>query len=157
MVERNDWSGMLQQIKASPDIPLETIVDEKGYSLVHKAALSSMGKMVKILVEGLEKYYKSVLKLDENKSVERLEKFLNRQNSEGFTPLHFASFRGNVEIIDFLIKKGADYRIVNSQGLSVVHLAAQGDQPKSLCYFRRFGNIEEGKVSETNFLCLTPI
>jgi palmitoyltransferase len=56
---------------------------------------------------------------------------------EGFTALHYASYRGNVELAKLLLDLGADLNAKNSFGLNVLHIAAQGDQPTTLYYFHK--------------------
>lgn len=46
---------------------------------------------------------------------------------DGFTALHFASFRGNITLIKMLLQAGADINAVNNYGINVMHVAAQGD------------------------------
>jgi len=58
---------------------------------------------------------------------------------DGFTALHYASFNGNKEMIELLIKHGADVKAVNNQGINMLHVACQGDQPFSVAYFIRAG------------------
>lgn len=43
----------------------------------------------------------------------------------GQTPLHWASKRGNKEIVDFLIKKGADFDAVDVLGRSALQFAVK--------------------------------
>ena len=43
---------------------------------------------------------------------------------ENWTPLHYASFRGNLDAIYTLIKAGADISLINANGLNVMHAAA---------------------------------
>lgn len=50
-----------------------------------------------------------------------------KTSKDNFTALHYASFRGNVDICDLLIDRGADYTLKNLYGLNVIHIAAQGD------------------------------
>ena len=52
-----------------------------------------------------------------------------RTNKDKFSALHYSSFRGNIDICKVLIELGADINVLNQHGLSVVHIAAQGDQP----------------------------
>lgn len=59
-----------------------------------------------------------------------------KTEEDGFTALHFASFRGNIALIKLLMKNGADMYIRNNFGINVMHVAAQGDQPISLFYFK---------------------
>jgi palmitoyltransferase len=48
---------------------------------------------------------------------------------EGFSCLHYAVFRGNYNLVILLENNGADIHQVNHQGLTVLHIAAQGDSP----------------------------
>lgn len=43
--------------------------------------------------------------------------------------MHYAVFRGNSTLAFFLESQGADIYVVNKQGLTVLHIAAQGDSP----------------------------
>lgn len=49
------------------------------------------------------------------------------KNEEGFTALHFASFNGNAKTIRMLVKNRANIHAKNLQGISMMHVAAQGD------------------------------
>ena len=60
----------------------------------------------------------------------------NKTEEDGFTALHFASFRGNLTLIKLLMKNGADMYIRNNFGINVMRVAAQGDQPISMFYFK---------------------
>jgi ankyrin repeat protein len=44
-----------------------------------------------------------------------------------FTPLHFASFNGNIDAIETLVEFGADIHAVNKNKLNMLHVAAQND------------------------------
>lgn len=65
-----------------------------------------------------------------------LNSFVNRRSKEGYTPLLLAAYRGNIKIIKLLIENGGDYRLTNKMGLSVLHMAAQGNQPSVIIYFK---------------------
>ena len=41
-----------------------------------------------------------------------------------------------------LIEIGADIKLVNQYGLSVLHIAAQGDKPESLYFFHKIMKME---------------
>jgi ankyrin repeat protein len=64
---------------------------------------------------------------------------LPSRGDEGFYPLHFASFHGNVKLIKLLVRCGANVFARNKQGINMMHVAAQGDQAFSLTYFRNKG------------------
>lgn len=73
-------------------------------------------------------------------SKEKLHKYVNKSTDHGLRCIHYASYRGNIEIIGNLIIFGADIDVITNKGLNILHVAAQGDQPNSLIYFiERFG------------------
>ena len=54
------------------------------------------------------------------------QKWLNgpSRSEDGFTPLHFAAFQGNLELVRFLVKHGADVNARNEQGINMLHVSA---------------------------------
>lgn len=58
---------------------------------------------------------------------------------QGYYPLHFASFHGNIQLIKLLMRNKADYKKLTKEGINMLHVAAQGDQAYSLTYFRAKG------------------
>jgi ankyrin repeat protein len=64
-------------------------------------------------------------------------KWVNEKTTDDeFTPLHFASFSGNMDAITNLVANHADIHAKNKNGLTMMHMAAQSDQVNSLYYFR---------------------
>lgn len=61
---------------------------------------------------------------------------MNARTEDLFTCLHFAVYKGNLKITKMFLEIGADTDAKNKQGLGVMHIAAQGDQPLLLAYFR---------------------
>ena len=53
-----------------------------------------------------------------------------------FSPLHFASFKGNMKAIRVLIANYADIYSENAYGLGMLHVAAQGDAGNALYFFK---------------------
>lgn len=51
---------------------------------------------------------------------------INRVTSDGFTPLMVASFRGNRDIVEYLVAMGADVNLCNDAGVYPMHYAALG-------------------------------
>lgn len=49
------------------------------------------------------------------------------KGEDGFTPMHFASFHGNLTLIKMLIANGANIEAKNRQDINMLHVAAQGD------------------------------
>ena len=76
-----------------------------------------------------------------------------KTTKDSFSALHYASFRGNIHFCDNLIENGADIHAKNAYGLNVLHIAAQGDQPISLYYFKHLGM----NLTETDSRGSTPL
>ncbi len=56
--------------------------------------------------------------------------------------MHFAAWAGNIESINTLLKHEADLNIVNSNGIGLMHIAAQADQPALLVFsFRQLEQV----------------
>lgn len=53
-----------------------------------------------------------------------------------FTALHYASYRGNIEMCQALLDRGADMQATNEFGQDVMHIASQGNEPISLYFFK---------------------
>ena len=67
---------------------------------------------------------------------DELDKIINFKNENGDTPLLYAVQKGNFKIVKKLISEGAKIRIRNNKGLSVMHMAAMGNKPSLLIYFK---------------------
>lgn len=60
-------------------------------------------------------------------------------DSCGFTALHFAAYHGNPRMIEALVDSGANVYATNKQEINMLHVAAQGDSPYSIAYFKKMG------------------
>ena len=65
-----------------------------------------------------------------------LKSYVNLPDNDSNTPLLYASFNGNIEKVECLINNGAKIEMRNFMGLSVMHMAAQGNKPNILIYFK---------------------
>ena len=71
-------------------------------------------------------------KLTENE----LKSYVNKPDKDSNTPLLYAAFKGSYDKVECLIKNGAKVEMRNFMGLSVMHMAAEGDKPNMLIYFK---------------------
>ncbi|MBW3534289.1 MAG: ankyrin repeat domain-containing protein [Gemmatimonadetes bacterium] len=55
--------------------------------------------------------------------VEELGADVNARDANGFSPLHHAAARGDVEVIRFLVEKGADVTLVSRRGKTTADMA----------------------------------
>ena len=146
-------------------------MDDDGHNLLHRAAYDNTFRISEFLIT----YYKQRL-AQHLKNVE-MERFglshpdqLNQdsinnikaevrknvanwintpsRSDQGFYPLHFASFHGNIQLIKLLMRNKADFRVKTSEGINMLHVAAQGDQAFSLTYFKEKGLSIKSKDKE---------
>ena len=72
-----------------------------------------------------------------NLSKEDIFLFINSKTNKGQTPLHYASFVGNIKLINLLIQNGADISIKTNNNFSMIHLAVMGNKITPLYYFNQ--------------------
>ena len=81
------------------------------------------------------KITKLLINYCKDKNPEKLNELVNAPNDQGISPIHYASFKGDVPIIKVLIENGADITRTTKRKLNVIHYCAQGNKPNSLMYF----------------------
>ena len=95
---------------------------------MHHAVLKMKPDIVKFLIEYSSKSQ------DEDEDI--LQDWINTKTTkEKFTALHFAAFKGCLKSCQILVENGANMKVVNANGLSMMHLASQGDAANTLYYF----------------------
>jgi ankyrin repeat protein len=102
---------------------ITTLVDDDGFNLLHHAALKDTTGKIKMLID---LYREGLLKeenKDENKKI--FSSWVNaRTTDDQFSPLHFASFSGNIDAIDTLLEFKADMHQKTKTNMTVNHVAA---------------------------------
>jgi len=92
--------------------------------------------LIKLAYADLEIVFDYIQIFIENLNKKQLKIYVNKKSQNGFTALHYASFRGNVNLCEKLIQNHADINLINNNGLNVIHMASQGDQPATLILFK---------------------
>ena len=143
--------SILNKIDVLDSLKIVEITDESGHTLIHRAAYDNTYRISEYLIT----FYKQRLSarmrekeakrsgndLDPNDLNQETLNNIKREvrkmvsvwintpskSDEGFFPLHFASFHGNVKLIKLLVKNGANIWVKNKQGINMLHVAAQGD------------------------------
>lgn len=101
-------------------------------------------KLVSLFIESM--------KLRTNK--DKLKEWINKRSISGYTSLHYAAFRGNMDVIKLLIENGAVIDTSNNEGLNVLHLGAQGNRTSVLIYFVEKYNLD---IMKTDNIGSTPL
>lgn len=135
-------------------------------TILHKTCFKGDFFLTKLIIDCT----KNRLKPDENLKINRESSFSDTKNiltnfinskteANGLTPLHYASFRGDVILINYLIENGADPHAKTTHGISMMHMAAKGNQPSSIIYFNQKYNIplDQEECSNMNPLHLAAI
>jgi ankyrin repeat protein len=118
-------------------------VDEMKKTILHCACEKNAFDIVKIILECLfDEYSRMTVSQRTNEREITLKDYINLQNFDGLSALHYCAFRGNVEIIKYLIMQGADPFLKDSDGHNVIHIAAQGDRVNVIYYFIKNFNID---------------
>jgi len=94
------------------------VTDNQGFSLLHKAVLSSNLDLVQFLLGCTSP--EGELLLD-----------INAVSDEGFTPLHQAALHGHNKIIKLLLANGASVSCVSRQKATPLHLACTKDHVRA--------------------------
>jgi len=75
----------------------------------------------------------------EHFNTDYLTNFLDMRNDEGSTSVHLSAYKGNLNILDLLIKNNASIFVYDKTGLTPMHTAASGDNPQVLVYLKEKG------------------
>ena len=71
--------------------------------------------------------------------LEKDETLLHSTNNQGFSSLHLASQKGQVEVVKYILEKGADANHQTINGTSSLHLAASSNNPAVIAVLFRYG------------------
>lgn len=92
-----------------------THINEQGNNILHILPNTMASHQIAVIIF---KYIQSKMALN--------YEFINKKNNEGDTPLAFALFSGNLELIKLLIAAGADGLITNYGEMLPIHCAISG-------------------------------
>lgn len=99
---------------------------------MHKSTYYDLTDITLTILSQIEERFKS----NKDEALNIISNLINlKRGQQGYVPIHYASYRGNLILIRKFIDYGANYETLNNEGLNVLHLAAQGNQPLSIVYF----------------------
>ena len=113
-------------------LKLWTFVNEDRLTSLHLSISLNLFELTKEIINSAQ----------QNLSPKDFSEFINWKTNKGQTPLHYASFVGNIKLIKLLIQNGADILSKTNNGFNVLHLAIMGNKITSFYYF-----IEKYKIS----------
>jgi len=72
--------------------------------------------------------------------------WVNTANNDGLSAIHFAAYRGNNDLIQYLITVGADVHAIDKDGHNCIHIAAQADKVNTIYFLlkKHKFNINQG-------------
>ena len=106
---------MLAYLKKNSDLVVNEIVDTNGKTLLHECTFNNSVKCLNLLLQ----YASTQL------TQPQITAWVNmKDHGDGFTALHFGSFKGNPEVCELLINQGADVNGKNNFGINMLHVAA---------------------------------
>ena len=110
--------------------------DTNNVYIIGKLSNLNIYIIVKIIIRKLFDRNKAVTSRNGSTNFEQnIRYFLDMQNFDGLTALHYAAFRGNLDIIKYLTIKGANPLIKDKDGQNVIHIAALGGRVSTIHYF----------------------
>ena len=132
-----------------------SIENELNESEILNIRFNNDKKTLLIKLVFLENNFKNIFEIIKNKiSPSNLKIFINATDDNGLTPLLYSVFLGKYDTVICLIENGAKVSMRNFMGLSVMHMAAQGDYPNMLIYFKE---IYHFSVNDRDYAGNTPL
>ena len=100
LINKNQSEKLLNFLRSLDyELKLNIIEDQKGYNLLHMAAFSNRTKCIQVLLS----------KAQSDLRPAELKKWVNAKATEDmYAALHFAAFKGNIQICQMLVENGAD-------------------------------------------------
>jgi len=137
------------------------IKKKEDLTLLHNACIINKFSVVETLIVQTKKRLhlsaeeKSVSEEEKLKNEIIFKNFINaKTEGDNLTALHYASFRGNIEMIKLLIENYAEINALSSHGINMIHKAAQGNKPSAIIYFNKKYNMDLKDLEENHMNAL---
>ena len=123
-LENENLKKIKEMLSQDCQIWLYKSKDNENSTVLHMSVYKKLYDITEEIINYVEKKNKS-----------GFENFINAKNDLGITAIHYACFRGIVDLIKLLEKKGANIYEKTKRELNIFHYACQGNRPNSLMYF----------------------
>lgn len=129
---------MLDYLEQHPQLDIVTLTDSQHNSVLHQLAFEGHIDILQLFIKEAKKRIAKHIKKDlyQADPQQVIAQWLNAQNSEGFTPLLYASYSGHLDVIKYLVQQGVNYQLTTKTGLNPLHVAAQRNMVLPLIYFK---------------------
>ena len=125
-IENTEFTdSFLSYISDPKNAVWEYVNQSNGNSILH----------ILLIKEQIDLAEKAIKIIKDITSLEIFTKFINHQNHKGINILHLACYKGNMNLIKFLLSNGINYKVKSNTGLSCLHFAAQTNKVTVIYYF----------------------
>ena len=125
-IENTEFTdSFLSYISDPKNAVWEYVNTSNGNSILH----------ILLIKEQIDLAEKAIKIIKDITSLEIFTKFINHQNHKGINILHLACYKGNMNLIKFLLSNGINYKVKSNTGLSCLHFAAQTNKVTVIYYF----------------------
>lgn len=108
---------------------------ENGNTMLHYCSANGLPEFLKTLMLQLQGKTQEAVQ----DGTSRSESFLNQQNREGNTPLHWAAYNGHLDVVKLLLAGGADMWVKNAAGHLAMFEAERADKPEVVQHLLEVG------------------
>ena len=107
--------------------------DDDGFSILH----------ILIYRDLIDLLYEIIDIAKQITTQEIYNNFINSKSNKGISVFNFACYKGNMKIIKFLLKSGADYTTKGNNGLSCLHHSAMTNKVTPIYYMIKKYNMNQ--------------
>ena len=147
--ETEDFFNSLNETNEGKYIKLIKNSSIKIWNYLNEDGLTPLHQSISLNLYDLSK--EIITSAKNNLSKKDFNSFINYGTKKGQTPLHYASFVGNIKLIKLIIQNGADISAKTNNGFNVLHLSIMGNKVSPFFYFIQKYNMDiNSKDSKEN-------
>ena len=122
-------------LEERPDLNLSLMKEKNNSTLLHYAAYKNELPKMKIYMLHFEAFCQANARNKKEAGFEgQLRAWINVPNGEGLTALHYAGLQGNIEMIEFLDRYGANMMVTSKEEENLLFMATDNNHLKAVVY-----------------------